>query len=311
MLLIEKTKMTDTRKRVYGIEWMTVALIATTYAAWAALTFYATFLPLLLVIPALALVLTLHSSLQHEAIHGHPFPHARLSEWIMTPGIGLMVPYGRFRDLHLAHHKDANLTDPYDDPESHYFDAQVYNRLPRAMRLLLRINNTFLGRFVLGPAIGMEGFLRTERQMIFAGSRPVTRVWAVHAATLVPIMAWLFTVATIPFWAYLLSAYLALSILKIRTFVEHQAHEQASGRSVIIEDRGPLAFLFLNNNLHSVHHAHPGVAWYDLPKLFRSRRAAYLARNRGYAFPSYLAVMRRYLVRPKEPVPHPLPRIDR
>ena len=79
-------------------------------------------------------------------------------------------------------------------------------------------------------------------------------------------------------------AYAALSILKIRTFLEHQAHERARGRTVIIEDRGPLAWMFLNNNLHVVHHMHPKMPWYRLPELFRSNRERYLSRNDGYIF---------------------------
>ena len=78
------------------------------------------------------------------------------------------------------------------------------------------------------------------------------------------------------------------------------------GRSVIIEDRGPLAFLFLNNNLHAVHHAHPRVAWYRLPALYRARRERFLAMNEGYRFASYAHVFRGYLFRQKDPVPHPL-----
>jgi fatty acid desaturase len=74
---------------------------------------------------------------------------------------------------------------------------------------------------------------------------------------------------------------------------------------VIIEDRGPLAFLFLNNNFHAVHHAHPGVAWYALPRLYASRRGEFLQRNLGYRYASYGEVMRRYLFRPKDPVAHP------
>lgn len=296
----------DARQRSCGPEWPTLGLMAVTYGIWALLlVFGGAGLPLWLAVPALALTLTLHSSLQHEAIHGHPFANRRLSEAVVTPGLGLAVPFGRFRDLHLAHHKDANLTDPYDDPESQYFDPAHFHALPRWKQALLRYNNTLLGRLVLGPALGLEGFYRTERQLILAGSPRVQRDWVLHLATVAGVMGvvWL---APMPVWGYLLAAYLALSILKIRTFVEHQAHALASGRSVIIEDRGPLALLFLNNNLHSVHHAHPGVAWYDLPALYLSRRDTYLARNRGYFFPSYVAVARRYLLRPKEPVPHPL-----
>ncbi|WP_112323518.1 fatty acid desaturase [Oceanibium sediminis] len=296
----------DPRKRVYGIEWATLALICLTYGAWVVLTLQVDVLPVWALVTALTLVLVLHSSLQHEAIHGHPFPHRPLSEAVMTPGLGLAIPFGRFRDLHLLHHKDANLTDPYDDPESNYYDPPHYAGMSPLWRRVLVFNNTLLGRFLIGPAIGMHGFLRTELQLIRAGSTRVTRQWLIHGASVLGVLAWLVGVAGVPLWAYLLSAYLALSVLKIRTFVEHQAHALASGRSVIIEDRGPLAFLFLNNNLHSVHHAHPGVAWYDLPRLFRYRREAYLKRNRGYYFPSYGAVARAYLLRPKDPVPHPL-----
>ena len=61
-----------------------------------------------------------------------------------------------------------------------------------------------------------------------------------------------------PVWAYLLAAYLGWSLLKIRTYLEHRAHEAARARTVVIESRGPLALLFLNNNFHVVHHMHPG-----------------------------------------------------
>jgi fatty acid desaturase len=109
-----------------------------------------------------------------------------------------------------------------------------------------------------------------------------------------------------PWWAFALSCYLSLSLLRIRTFLEHQAHERARARTVIIEDRGPLALLFLNNNLHVVHHMHPKVPWYRLPALYRANRDRYLARNDGYAFASYREIFARYLTRAKDPVPHPL-----
>ena len=109
-----------------------------------------------------------------------------------------------------------------------------------------------------------------------------------------------------PWWAFGLSVYGALAILKIRTFLEHRAHEDARGRTVVIEDRGPLALLFLNNNLHVVHHMHAMVPWYRLPRLYRENRQRYLSRNAGYRYASYAEVFRRYFWRAKDPVPHPL-----
>ncbi|MEM9641362.1 MAG: fatty acid desaturase [Pseudomonadota bacterium] len=294
------------RSRVYSVEWPTLGLICLTYVSWGLLATSLVSLPLWISIPLLAVVLVMHSSLQHEAIHGHPFSNHRMSEALMTPGLGLVIPFARFRDLHLAHHRDSNLTDPYDDPESHYFAPGQFYRFPAPVRWLLGVNNTFAGRLVLGPAIGLEGFWRTEQKLLRQNAPNVRRAWAVHLLTAGPILGLIAHPATMPLWAYALAVYLSLSILKIRTFVEHQAHELASGRSVIIEDRGALAFLFLNNNLHAVHHMHPKVAWYDLPSLYYSRRDEYLRRNRGYRFASYAAVARRFLVNPKEPVPHPL-----
>ncbi|MEO0358763.1 MAG: fatty acid desaturase, partial [Pseudomonadota bacterium] len=86
---------------------------------------------------------------------------------------------------------------------------------------------------------------------------------------------------------------------------EHQAHERVGGRSVVIEDRGPLAFLFLNNNFHAVHHMHPKLAWYDLPGTYRARKTRFLRRNLGYCFPSYASLFRHYLIKAKDPVIHP------
>ena len=118
-------------------------------------------------------------------------------------------------------------------------------------------------------------------------------------------MWWLGAAGQMPVWAYLLAVYLGQASLRIRIFAEHQAHAHTGGRTVIIEDRGPLALLFLNNNFHAVHHMAPDVPWYALPRLYGVDKERFLARNLGYRFPSYGAVLGRYLLRRKEPVGHP------
>ena len=288
------------------VEWPTLALAAATYALWAVATTWAAAVWLPLGVVLLALVVAQHSSLQHEVLHGHPFASPAANEALVFPALGLAVPYRRFRDMHLAHHNDATLTDPYDDPESNYLDPAVWRRLPRAVQLLLRANNTLAGRMALGPAISQLAFMRNDWRAIRAGDGAVRSAWALHLAALVPVALWLWLVAAMPVWAYLLGAYLGLSLLKIRTFLEHQAHERASHRTAVIEDRGPLALLFLNNNLHVVHHMHPMVPWYRLPALYAAHRDRYLRRNGSYRYRSYAEVFRRHLLRTKDPVPHPL-----
>ena len=136
--------------------------------------------------------------------------------------------------------------------------------------------------------------------------RLLALVWTRHFAMVAGLVALILAYGAMPLWAYGIAAYGGLSVLKIRTFLEHQAHIRASGRTVIIEDRGPLSWLFLNNNLHAVHHAHPKLPWYRLPQAYRENRAHFLRRNHGYTYPSYGSVFRHYALKRKEPVPHPL-----
>lgn len=287
------------------IEWPTLALILATYVGLYLGLFVLPGLGHAVAILALIPIIALQSSLQHEVIHGHPFAERRLGEALVFPSFNLAIPYLRFRDTHLAHHMDATLTDPYDDPESNYLAPAAWAALPRAAQHLLNANNTLMGRMVLGPAIGQVSFMVADWRAIRAGDRAVLRAWLAHLPPTLALLA-LAGVSPLPLWAYLVACYGGLSILKIRTFLEHQAHVRARGRTVIIEDRGPLAFLFLNNNLHVVHHMHPKLPWYRLPRIYFNNREAYLARNAGYSYPSYGAIFRRHLLRAKDPVPHPL-----
>ncbi|MCV6591749.1 MAG: fatty acid desaturase [Silicimonas sp.] len=281
----------------------TLALLAATYALWAGALFWSPGLSLWLAIPLLALTIAQQSSLQHEIIHGHPTPSRALNTALGCPPLTLVIPYLRFRDTHLAHHRDSRLTDPYDDPESNFLDGGDWERLPRALRRLLLWNNTLLGRLTLGPILGTLHFLRSD--WTSRHDPRVMRGWLWHLPGLAVLLA-LILLSPTPLWAYVLAAYLALALLRIRTFLEHRAHEASRARSVIIEDRGPLALLFLNNNLHAVHHMHPNVPWYDLPGLLRTDRARYLNANDNYHYRSYAEIFRRYFLTRKDPVAHPL-----
>ena len=97
--------------RVPAVEWPTLALIALSYAVWALGTTWAAalFLPLGMVMVALAAAL--HSSLCHEVLHGHPTRHRWLNELLVFPQLTLLIPYGRFRDTHIEHHRDERLTE--------------------------------------------------------------------------------------------------------------------------------------------------------------------------------------------------------
>jgi fatty acid desaturase len=294
-----------------AIEWPTLVVCAATYAVWAfATTFLWTLSPTLAILVA-ALAIGQYSSLTHEVLHGHPFRSRWLSEALVFPGLTIYVPYMRFRDLHLKHHFDPTLTDPHDDPESNFLEPAVWARLSAPKKLLLRCNNTLFGRMLLGPAISFWALVMGDIADIRRGDGRVALGWGLHAIGMALVGVWLLTVGTMPVWAYLIAAYLGWSLLKIRTFLEHRAHETARARTVVVESQGPLSLLFLNNNFHVVHHMHPTTAWYKLPALYFGNRDHYLRRNEGYRYQSYVEIFRDFLFRAKDPVPHPIWPVDK
>jgi fatty acid desaturase len=254
----------------------------------------------------LAIVLALQSSLMHEASHGHPTRSARVNELLVGLPIGLVWPFRRFKAIHLRHHADERLTDPFDDPESYYRALWQHAALPRAMQFVLAVNNTMLGRMLLNPWLGSIGFVIADARAIAAGDRTIRKAWLLHAAGLAVVLPVVHVAFAMPLWLYVLvPVWLGQSIISVRTYAEHQWSERPDGRTIIVE-RSPLSLLFLNNNLHLVHHKMPNVAWYRLPALFAERREEWLRMNGGYVFPNYRALLLRYAFRAKEPVVHPV-----
>ncbi|ESZ42516.1 fatty acid desaturase [Mesorhizobium sp. L2C066B000] len=294
------------RRDAAAIEWPTVVLAFFCYGMWlaAGLLLWPSYpIPALLL---LGFILALQSSIMHEVLHGHPTRRALINEAFVFLPIGLVWPFRRFKTLHLRHHADERLTDPLDDPESYYQALWMHDDLPPTMKFLLKINNTMAGRFFLGPWLSCIGFFVDDARHVIAGDKVIGKAWLLHAiglAIVVPIVQFGFG---IPVWLYILvPVWLGQSLIAVRTFAEHQWSEHPEGRTVIIE-RSPLSFLFLNNNLHFVHHKTPTLAWYRLPKLFADRRDEWLRMNNGYAYPNYFALIKAYAFKAKEPIVHPV-----
>lgn len=288
------------------VEWPTLLVMIATYLMLGLATTWLADISLPLSIFVTGIAIAQYSSLQHEVLHGHPFASKFLSEAAVFLGVTVYIPYIRFKDTHLAHHHDPILTDPYDDPESNFLDPKIWVLLPKFSQALLSANNTLLGRILLGPAVSVWSFVRTDVRAILNGNKHILNAWLLHAVGVAMVFGWLLGMDGMPIWAYLIAAYFGFGLLKIRTFLEHRAHDLARARSVVIADRGFFALLFLNNNFHSVHHSQPGLAWYRLPDLFARNSDHYLARNDGYFYASYAQVFRKYLLRAKDTVSHPL-----
>ncbi|RWA75746.1 fatty acid desaturase [Mesorhizobium sp.] len=300
------TGMNKRRSSAPAVEWPTVFLALFCYGAWLAAGFLLWPSYPLLALAALALILALQSSLMHEVLHGHPTRNARINEAFVFLPIGMVWPFRRFKTIHLRHHADERLTDPLDDPESYYQALWMHEEMPPTMRLLLKLNNTMVGRLILGPWLSSIGFFIDDARQIAAGDKAIRNAWLLHAVGIAVAVSIATLGFGIPLWLYILvPVWLGQSLISIRTYAEHQWSERPEGRTIIVE-RSPLSFLFLNNNLHFVHHKSPAVAWYKLPKMFRDRREEWLRMNNGYVYPNYFALIKSFAFKAKEPVVHPV-----
>lgn len=288
------------------IEWPTLAVAAVIYAGFGLLTWFYHVLPWWLVVPLGAYLIAWHGSLQHEVVHGHPTPWRWLNELLVFPSLWLWAPYALYRDSHLAHHRDENLTDPLEDPESFYVSPAAWAEMGPLSRGLYWTLNTLGGRLLLGPARCVGKFTFGEIRRFARGDFTHLGAWIVHAGGCAAVLFWVLWVCGIPFADYLLFfVYPALSLTLLRSFLEHQAREDVGHRTAIVETGPLMSLLFLYNNLHTLHHAEPGVPWYRLPWRYRAERARLLERNGGCVYRGYAEVFARYLLWPKESPVHP------
>ena len=287
-------------------EWPTWCVLAACYAGWGLATWYWGILGAWLAIPILIPLVTLHSSLQHEVLHGHPTRSRALNEALVYPAVGLLIPYRRFRDTHLKHHRNEDLTDPYDDPESWYLAETDWQSLSPILRSILQANATLLGRFLFGPALGTWGLVRNDWREARAGAAGIRSAWLHHIVGAVPVLIWVWAVCGIHPLLYAAAvAYPGFSLLMLRTYAEHRASEAVPNRTAVIETSPVFRLLFLNNNLHAPHHERPSLAWYRLPGFYRANRQRILDDNGGYAYRGYSEIFRRFFLHRREPIPHP------
>jgi fatty acid desaturase len=90
--------------------------------------------------------------------------------------------------------------------------------------------------------------------------------------------------------------YPSISFGLLRSFAEHRADSDIRRRTRVVE-AGPFwSLIFLHNNLHVAHHAHPHAPWYLLPRLWLQMRTTVTAPDLIMAG-GYVEVMKRYFVR--------------
>jgi len=290
-----------------NVEWPTVAVAAAVYIGFGLLTLNYHSLPWWLVAPGGGFLLALHGSLQHEVVHGHPTRWRWLNRALVFPSLWLWMPLESYAETHLRHHDDARITDPLEDPESFYLTGNAWNQAGPLRRTVLRFNNTSVGRLLIGPILAVCHLLAVEGRALANGNAGHINTWILHVLACVPVLAWVSIVCDIPLMAYLLLfVYPGISLTLLRSFAEHRARPAVDERMAIVESGPLMSLLFLNNNLHYVHHSAPALPWYRLPARWRANRDAVLEANGGYRYSGYWDVIRRHAFSTREPVVWPL-----
>ena len=258
--------------RLRSVEWPTVALLVACYALWAVVTaFYS----------------------QLGAASPRPDRRAARHAALLAAARGAARPSdplgGAQRGAGLPAARAALPLPPLQDAASSAPQRRGADRsLRRSGELLLRDRR-------LAPAAGLAaegarlqqhlprplpdrpaGHARRLRRPRPAADRrtataQIMRAWLHHAVGLALVLGWTSASAASRSGSTSSAPISALSILNLRTFAEHQAHEAPGGRTVIVEASPVFGLLFLNNNLHYVHHENPRVPWYKLPALYRAQ----------------------------------------
>lgn len=291
----------------YFIDWPTIFLAIGVYGAWIALTLSYHALPWFVILPLGAIVVCLQGSLQHEATHGFPTKWEAVNSWIVGWPLWLWLPYLSYRLTHRTHHVDENLTNPELDPESNYLTAAQIVAMSPVRRWVRARMRTVAGRMLLGPAYFCFFSWREKILAVRDGRwrrlRPL--LWHIPAATI--ILYWVLVVCDIPFWAYVaFFAYPGTALTVLRSYAEHRAAGPIQQRTVTCEANRFWSWLYLYNNLHLTHHRHPRHAWHQRPRLYRAEKAGISPENGYYVMPGYRAVFANWLLKPKEPMLHPL-----
>lgn len=286
---------TERERLLWRGEWPTWLLIAAIYGGW---LFTLAYWREIGSVPATLLMIwwcAWYMSLQHELIHGHPTPWAWVNSLFGYAPLAIWYPYRLYRDSHLSHHIDFHLTMPALDTESYYVAPAVWAGMSKPVRVLHWFNKTFWGRLLVGPAISVSGaWVEAVRQPLRGEWRYVP-MWVAHFAMLGGLFWWVsMSFGVSPIYYVLAISYPAQSLTMIRSYYEHRPAEQHKQRIVLNEAGFFFRVLFLNNNLHLVHHDLPSLPWYLLPRIYAARRDAYNVRSGGFHLHGYGELARRF-----------------
>ena len=284
----------------------TIMLAIVIYGSWSLLLCLHERIPWWILAPVAGYVVQWHSSLQHEAIHSFQGVPKWLRTALVWPPIGVCLPFELFRRSHTLHHRNAHLTFPSEDTESFYHEEEEWEDFGRPWRGLLVINQTFIGRILIGPLLWTSNLCVKESMAIACGNRSNIGIWLRHFAAVTAVFAVVACAFGMPIWRYLIEfVYPGLMFGMMRSFIEHRWGERPTERTAVVESNWLFSLLFLFNNLHAVHHLYPTLPWYRIGRVWRKHEDYIRAHNGGFVFRGYSEIARRWLITPNFIPVHP------
>jgi fatty acid desaturase len=231
-------------------------------------------------------------ALHHEAIHGNFHPARRINH---LSGRAMAVLLGSsFRVLrfaHLMHHRynryRLDRPDIYETDEGPYAIAKL--RFLSELLLLLYLSEVVVPLLCLLPKPGVRRIVdfvyrhpdptvrvvKTVAEQVFLRDRNLREI-RVDALVVIGLV----TVSAIcygPFWpmlaAFLLARGIAVSVIDNVYHFATPVDDVDFAMNLRLS--APLQFMFLNMNLHRVHHHNPELTWWQLPDHFRQRADTY------------------------------------
>ena len=181
-------------------EWPTWLLLIGVYAGWFAVMFASHWLGLWLSTVLLIPLVTLWLSVQHELLHGHPTRSPLINKLLGYAPFAVWYPYTLYRDSHLLHHNDEDLTLPGIDPESRYLNRHQWDNSSLFKRGVHWLTKTLLGRFLLASPLAIARLARHQLQRL----PQVWPMWLAHGGVTILMLSFIDRYSAIPVWHYLL-----------------------------------------------------------------------------------------------------------
>ncbi|HEX5109765.1 MAG TPA: fatty acid desaturase [Vicinamibacterales bacterium] len=243
------------------------------------------------------------ATLAHEAWHGllfrsQPLNHA-MGRWLYAYPIGILYYHDRTR--HLRHHRTVG-----HDHDPDWINYATATRETPA-RVVLYLASLLLGRMLVGSVVSFATRGRPRIGVQREASVENGPGVASELACVVICQAVMATAMTAGFgrwWSYPLLWLLPLATFagffaNFRAFVEHVTPDDRAAPAARLRDiaAGSITRFFISPshfNFHALHHAHPSIPHYNLP---RGRRE-YVRELGVYPFevwPGYLTALRRHL----------------